>query len=221
MKVSLEQNWNTALKPYLDSREFKTLWDFIQKEYKSKTIYPKQKEIFNAFNITPFNKVSVVIIGQDPYYRPNQAHGLSFSVPDKIGLPSSLKNIYKEIESDLQIKKDFTIGNLTPWAKQGVLLLNSCLTVESGIPESHANQGWEEFTDHVIQKISDNSEYVVFLLWGNYAKRKGSIIDRSRHLVLESSHPSPLGAYRGFIGCKHFSQTNNYLKENNKEEINW
>lgn len=221
MEIFINQSWNKALKPYFETKEWQILSEFIDSEYKNKTIYPDKKDIFSAFEMTSFNKVSVVIIGQDPYYRPHQAHGLSFSVPDGISLPSSLKNIYKEIESDLNIVKDRSNGNLESWARQGILLLNSCLSVEAGNPESHTGKGWEEFTNYVIQKISDEREHIVFLLWGNYAKEKGSIIDRSKHLVLESSHPSPLGAHRGFIGCKHFSKTNNYLMKRNKKEIKW
>jgi len=160
-------------------------------------------------------------LGQDPYYGPDQAHGLAFSVPENIPLPPSLKNIYKEIEADIKIKKDFTHGNLEPWAKQGVLLLNSILSVESGKPSSHRNIGWEDFTDHVIQKISDEHENIVFMLWGNYAQSKKKLIDEKRHLVLETSHPSPLSAYKGFLGCKHFSQCNDYLKKNKKKEVFW
>lgn len=221
MRVTINQSWDKTLKPYFKTREWEKLNDFITKEYNENVIYPTQKDIFNAFTCTPFDKISVVIVGQDPYHNPNQAHGLSFSVPDEFTLPPSLKNIYREIESDLNIKKDFSNGNLISWAHQGVLLLNSVLTVEENKPGSHANMGWEEFTDYIIKKIVDERESVVFLLWGNYAKKKGSIIDRRKHLVLESSHPSPLGAYRGFIGCKHFSKANHYLKENNKKEINW
>jgi uracil-DNA glycosylase len=221
MKVLIEQSWNKILKHYLETKQFKKLWDFIVNQYKNKTIYPHQKDLFHAFKLTPFDKVSVVILGQDPYHGPDQANGLSFSVPEKITPPPSLKNIYREIESDIRTLKDFTNGSLQPWAKQGVLLLNSVLTVEEDNPGSHAGYGWEEFTDYIIQKVSNERNHVVFLLWGNYAKKKGSIINRSKHLVLESSHPSPLGAYRGFKGSKHFSQTNNYLEKNNKEKINW
>lgn len=221
MKVLLPQSWNKILKFYFETEQWRKLWGFIDIEYQNKIIYPKQKDIFNAFHRTSFESTSAVIIGQDPYHGPNQAHGLSFSVPDGIPIPPSLKNIYKEIESDIRINKDFSNGNLESWADQGVLLLNSVLTVEVDNPGSHANKGWEEFTDYVIRQISDEGENIVFLLWGNYAKKKGSNIDQTKHLVLESSHPSPLGAYRGFIGCKHFSKTNEYLKENNKKEIHW
>jgi uracil-DNA glycosylase len=187
----------------------------------TKTIYPEQKDIFNAFNATSFGKTNVVIIGQDPYHNPDQAHGLCFSVPDNITPPPSLKNIYKEILFDCGIEKDVTNGDLTNWAEQGVLLLNSVLTVEKNIPGSHAKKGWEEFTSEVIKKISEGRNHVVFFLWGNYAKQKGAAIDRSRHLVLESPHPSPFSAYTGFFGSRHFSQTNDYLKRHGKTSIQW
>lgn len=221
MNLYIENNWKSILKEYFKQLEFKKMIDFINKEYKTKSIYPNKRMLFNAFNITPYSQVSVVIIGQDPYHNPDQAHGLCFSVQDGITPPPSLKNIYKEIKNDINIEKDIENGNLTSWAKQGVLLLNSVLTVEENKPGSHAKKGWEEFTNYVIKKISDEKEHCVFILWGNYAKRKGSIIDRNKHLVLESPHPSPFSAYNGFFGNKHFSQTNIYLKKNNKNEINW
>lgn len=221
MKLTLPKNWQDILVTHTASQSFQKCIDFIEHEYKNKTIFPKQQDLFKALEYTKFQDVSVVIIGQDPYHQPDQAHGLAFSVPDEIALPPSLKNIYKEIESDLKIKKNFNNGNLEVWAKQGVLLLNSVLTVQANKPGSHAKHDWEEFTNHVIEKISHEQEHIVFLLWGNYAKKKGSIIDRSKHLVLETSHPSPLGAYRGFIGCKHFSQANKYLRRYNKQEIKW
>jgi len=221
MNVDIEKNWEKILKSSLETEKFKKLIKFVRAEYKSKTIYPDFKNIFNAFNSTLFDKVSVIILGQDPYHNPEQAHGLSFSVPDGVKVPPSLKNIYKEINSDLNIEKDMILGNLEHWAKQGILLLNSVLTVEENKPGSHRKHGWEEFTTSVIQKISDEHEHCVFLLWGNYGKQKGLIIDRSKHLVLESTHPSPFSAYNGFFGNKHFSQTNTYLKKYGKNEINW
>jgi len=221
MISSLGKSWKNLLKDYFSCSKFKELGVFIKKEYATKEIYPSPKNIFNAFRLTNLDRVRVVIMGQDPYQNPGQAHGLSFSVPDGIKLPPSLKNIYKEIESDLGISKDFSQGNLESWAEQGVLLLNSVLTVEKNKPGSHAKKGWEEFTDHVIKKISDEREHLVFLLWGNYAKNKGSHIDRDKHLVLESPHPSPFSAYSGFFGNKHFSQTNSYLKKDNKKPIDW
>lgn len=221
MKVIINKGWYKPLESYFQTKKWQVLANFINHEYINKTIYPDKKYIFAAFEKTAFDDISVVIIGQDPYHGIGQAQGLSFSVSDEIPLPPSLKNIYKEIESDTGTNKDFQNGNLESWADQGVLLLNSVLTVEADNPGSHANKGWEEFTDYVIRQISDTHENIVFLLWGNYAQKKGTIIDRSQHLVLESSHPSPLGAYRGFIGCKHFSRTNKYLRENGKKEINW
>ncbi|MCD5389864.1 MAG: uracil-DNA glycosylase [Candidatus Pacebacteria bacterium] len=221
MNVDIEKGWEKVLKNYFEMKSWSKLTDFIQTEYKTKNIYPEQKDIFHAFNSTLFNEVSVIILGQDPYHNPGQAHGLSFSTPDEVKVPPSLKNIYKEIDSDLNIKKDINLGNLESWSKQGVLLLNSVLTVEENKPGSHRKHGWEEFTDYVIQKISDEHNHCVFLLWGNYAKQKGSIIDREKHLVLESTHPSPFSAYNGFFGSRHFSQTNTYLKKHGKNEINW
>jgi len=218
---NIEISWKKIIKTYFQTKKWQVLSNFINHEYANKIIYPDAKNVFDAFNQISFDNISVVIIGQDPYHQPNQAHGLAFSVPDEITPPPSLKNIYKEIESDLQIEKDLSNGNLIDWANQGVLLLNSILTVEENKPGSHTNIGWEEFTDFIIQKISDERENVVFMLWGNYAKKKGSIIDRTKHLVLEASHPSPLGAYRGFNGCKHFSQVNEYLEENGRKKINW
>jgi len=221
MNVQIDPSWKVVLGDYFQRPEWKLLVDFVKKQYQTTSVYPHPKKLFNAFDSTSFDKVSVVIIGQDPYHNPGQAHGLCFSVPNDITPPPSLRNIYKEKASDLHITKNHSNGNLTSWADQGVLLLNSVLTVEKNKPASHANRGWEEFTDYVIQKISEEKEHVVFLLWGNYAKKKGTMIDRAKHLVLESSHPSPLGAHYGFTGCKHFSQTNTYLKQNGKKEIQW
>lgn len=221
MNIEIEKTWKAKLNKYFKTKEWRKLTKFIKKEYQTKTIYPKSKDIFNAFNFTPFNNIKVIILGQDPYHGPKQAHGLSFSVPNEINPPPSLKNIYKEMKSDLLIEKNMTNGNLTSLAKQGVLLLNSVLTVEKNKPGSHAKSGWEEFTNYVIQKISDETENCVFMLWGNYAKQKGSNIDKSKHLMLESTHPSPFSAHNGFFGNKHFSKTNSYLKKHNKKEIDW
>ena len=221
MKINIEPNWRKNLESYFQTNEWKTLADFVRQEYLNKTIYPHYKNVFNAFNSTPFDKVKVVIIGQDPYHNPGEAHGLCFSVQPGVKVPPSLQNIYKEIESDLKIKKDFSQGTLTNWAKQGVLLMNAVLTVRKNQAGSHANQGWEKFTDEAIKQLSDEKENLVFLLWGNYAKQKGQIINRSKHLVLESTHPSPFSAYNGFFGCKHFSQTNKYLKLHGLKEIKW
>jgi len=231
MEVKIEKSWRRVLNEYFETEQWKQLADFVREEYVIKTIYPKPENVFNAFNKTPFDNVKVVIIGQDPYHNPGQAHGLCFSVADGVMPPPSLKNIFKEIESDLGIKpavakakageEDMTSGNLEQWASQGVLLINAVLTVEKNKAGSHANKGWEEFTDEVIRQVSDKKENVVFLLWGNYAKQKGQIIDRQKHLVLEAAHPSPFSAYNGFLGCKHFSQANEYLKKNIKSKIEW
>ena len=221
MNIKIESGWKKVLEPYFQTPEWKSLTDFVRQEYLTATVYPHPKNVFNAFNSTPFNKVKVVIIGQDPYHNPGQAHGLCFSVQPGVTPPPSLKNIYQEIENNLGIKKDYAQGNLTNWANQGVLLLNAVLTVRKNQAGSHAGRGWEKFTDEAIKQLSVQKENLVFLLWGNYAKQKGAIIDRSKHLVLESAHPSPLSAYNGFFGSKHFSKTNKYLRENNQEEIKW
>jgi uracil-DNA glycosylase len=221
MQLHLPDSWKNILHKHIEKRSFHECIQFLDVEYKNNAIYPLKKNIFKAFELTSFEDISVVIIGQDPYHQPGQAQGLSFSVPKGISIPPSLRNIYKEIESDLGINKDFNNGDLTSWADQGLLLLNSVLTVRASEAGSHTNQGWEEFTDYVIEKISKEKESVVFLLWGKYAQKKGAVIDQSKHLVLETSHPSPLGSYRGFIGCRHFSQTNEYLKSNKKKEIKW
>ncbi|PID83106.1 uracil-DNA glycosylase [Candidatus Campbellbacteria bacterium] len=221
MNVKIEKSWKKVLSEYFKKEEWKKLTDFIRNEYLSKTIYPKPKDIFKSFELTKFDDVKVIILGQDPYHNPNQAHGLSFSVLENITPPPSLKNIYKELESDLKIKKDFTNGNLTSWAEQGVLLLNAILTVVKKFPASHHKKGWEEFTDFVIKTISDQKENCVFILWGNYAKSKEGLIDPKKHLILKSPHPSPFSANSGFFGSGHFSQTNTYLKKHNKKEINW
>ena len=219
--ININQEWGKKLGPYFETEKWKNLSSFIRNEYLSKKIFPNPKNIFKAFNLTPFSKVKVVILGQDPYHNYNQAQGLSFSVSKGLILPPSLKNIYKEIESDLSIKKDFTDGNLENWAEQGVFLLNSILTVIAHNPASHQNKGWEEFTDYVIKKLSDDKENTVFMLWGNYAKSKKILINTKKHLVLESVHPSPFSVYNGFFGCKHFSKCNEYLTKHKKGIINW
>jgi len=221
MQVKIEPSWRKVLEPYFKTEEWKKLADFVRQEYLTQTVYPHPKNVFNAFNSTPFDKVKVVIIGQDPYHNPGQAHGLCFSVPEGVNPPPSLQNIYKELESDLGIKKDFNKGNLENWTKQGVFLMNAVLTVRKNQAGSHANKGWEKFTDEVIKQLSDKKEHLVFLLWGNYAKQKGTVIDRTKHLVLESTHPSPFSARYGFLGCKHFSKTNEYLKQHGLKEIKW
>ncbi|MFA6548127.1 MAG: uracil-DNA glycosylase [Candidatus Magasanikbacteria bacterium] len=219
--VDIEPEWATILANYFSSERFQKLADFVREEYVKKSIYPKPQDIFKAFWLTPFSNVQVVILGQDPYHGTDQAHGLSFSVPETVKVPPSLQNIYKEIASDLGIKKDFKTGNLVSWAKQGVLLLNAILTVVANTPASHREKGWEEFTDTVIKTISDKRENVVFMLWGNFARSKKALIDTSKHLVLEAPHPSPFSAHSGFMGCKHFSKCNEYLQKHGKKEIKW
>lgn len=220
MEVKIEESWKEVLKDEFEKPYFKILTDFVRKEYQTQTVYPPAKLIFNAFDLCPFDKVKVVIIGQDPYHGPGQAHGLCFSVNDGIDVPPSLVNIYKEIKEDLGIEPPAS-GNLERWAKQGVLLLNATLTVRARTAGSHQNKGWEEFTDRVIKELSEKRKDVVFMLWGSYAQKKGAIIDTKKHCVLTSVHPSPLSAYRGFLGCKHFSKANEYLKSKGLAEICW
>lgn len=220
MDVKIEESWKVILKDEFEKTYFKILTDFVRKEYQTQTVYPPAKLIFNAFDLCPFDKVKVVIIGQDPYHGPGQAHGLCFSVNDGIDVPPSLVNIYKEIKEDLGIEPPAS-GNLERWAKQGVLLLNATLTVRARTAGSHQNKGWEEFTDRVIKELSEKRKDVVFMLWGSYAQKKGAIIDTKKHCVLTSVHPSPLSAYRGFLGCKHFSKANEYLKSKGLAEICW
>lgn len=220
MDVKIEESWKEVLKDEFEKPYFKILTDFVRKEYQTQTVYPPAKLIFNAFDLCPFDKVKVVIIGQDPYHGPGQAHGLCFSVNDGIDVPPSLVNIYKEIKEDLGIEPPAS-GNLERWAKQGVLLLNATLTVRARTAGSHQNKGWEEFTDRAIKELSEKRKDVVFMLWGSYAQKKGAIIDTKKHCVLTSVHPSPLSAYRGFLGCKHFSKANEYLKSKGLTEICW
>ena len=220
MNVRIESSWKAALKDEFGKEYFKTLTDFVKNEYISAKVYPPPKFVFSAFELCPFDKVSVVILGQDPYHGAGQAHGLSFSVPENVAIPPSLRNIYKEIAADI----GGTIpahGNLEHWAKQGVLLLNATLSVRAGTPGSHQHKGWEEFTNAVIQTISDKKEHVVFILWGRYAREKKSLIDSSKHLILESAHPSPFSATNGFFGNKHFIQTNEYLQKHGHKSIAW
>ncbi|WP_459659849.1 hypothetical protein ACL9Z5_002072 [Acinetobacter calcoaceticus] len=221
-KVQLEESWKISLAPFLLSPQMDNLRDFLfQEKQAQKIIYPPNKQIFSALNTTPLADVKVVILGQDPYHGPNQANGLSFSVQKGIALPPSLRNIFHELHTDLGIPAP-RHGDLTKWAKQGVLLLNSVLTVEAGQPTSHQKQGWEAFTDEVIDVLNEQREHVVFILWGAYAQRKGQRINRDRHLVLTAAHPSPLAANRGgFFGCKVFSKTNQYLKQHGIEPIDW
>lgn len=220
MDVKIETSWKTALNEEFEKDYFKELTGQVRDAYLQRTIYPAPQNIFNAFSLCPLNKVKVVILGQDPYHGPGQAHGLCFSVPDGVKTPPSLQNIYKEIKADLGIDVPES-GNLERWAKQGVLLLNATLTVEKAIAGSHQGLGWEQFTDMVIKTISDKKEHVIFLLWGNYARSKVLLIDTSKHLVLEAPHPSPLSAHRGFLGCKHFSQANEYLVKHAYTPIEW
>lgn len=221
-KVQLEESWKISLAPFLLSPQMNNLRDFLfQEKQAQKIIYPPSKQIFSALNTTPLADVKVVILGQDPYHGPNQANGLSFSVQKGIALPPSLRNIFHELHTDLGIPAP-RHGDLTKWATQGVLLLNSVLTVEAGQPTSHQKQGWEAFTDEVIDVLNEQREHIVFILWGAYAQRKGQRINRDKHLVLTAAHPSPLAANRGgFFGCKVFSKTNQYLKQHGIEPIDW
>lgn len=220
MDVKIAPTWKSLLSDEFEKPYFQELIAFVKREYKTQTIYPRGGDIFKAFDCCDFSNVKVVIIGQDPYHGPGQANGLSFSVSVGIRVPPSLLNIYKEIQNDLG-KPIPLSGDLERWARQGVLLLNATLTVKASAPGSHQNRGWETFTDAVIKKISDEKEGVVFLLWGSYAQKKGEIIDRNKHLVLMSPHPSPFSADRGFFGCKHFSKANAYLQSKGKDEIDW
>ena len=213
-------SWDKVLKEMFDSKEYQAFFQKIENEYQNKIIYPKKENIYNALKLTPYENVKVVIVGQDPYHGENEAHGLSFSVQKGIKLPPSLKNIYKEILNDLNIVEP-NCGDLTSWAKEGVLLLNSVLTVEKDKPASHAKIGWNKYTDYIIQKINEKEKPVVFILWGNFAKTKRELITNPKHLVITSAHPSPFSARNGFFGSKPFSKTNEYLKENNIKPINW
>ena len=220
MEVRIDESWRKVLQPEFDKPYFELLTSFVRSEYKSKQCFPPAKLIFNAFDSCPFDRVRVVIIGQDPYHDVGQAHGLCFSVNDGVEIPPSLVNIYKEINRDLGIPIPSS-GNLTRWAEQGVLLLNATLTVQAHRPGSHQNKGWEELTDAAIQALNTYRKNIVYMLWGSYAQRKGQYIDRRSNLVLTAPHPSPLSAYRGFIGCGHFSQANNYLVQHGQQPINW
>jgi uracil-DNA glycosylase len=223
MDVKLEESWKKVLSQDLGRPYFDQLSKFVHAQYEGATVYPPPKAIFRAFDLCPFEKVEVVILGQDPYHGEGQANGLSFAVNDGIKLPPSLKNIYKEIQSDLGVPGEALAksGDLSRWAKQGVLLLNATLTVRANAAGSHQGQGWEEFTDAAIKALSDMRENVVFILWGNYAKAKGTHIDLKRHLVIESAHPSPFSAYSGFFGSKPFSKANAYLTAHGKKPIEW
>ena len=220
MQVRIDESWRQVLQPEFDKPYFELLTDFVRHAYRTTQCFPPAGQIFRAFDLCPFDKVRVVIIGQDPYHDVNQAHGLCFSVQDGVPAPPSLVNIYKELQRDLG-KPIPVSGNLTNWAEQGVLLLNATLTVEAHKAGSHQGKGWEELTDAAIQALNNQRENIVFMLWGSYAQRKGQYIDRKRHLVLTAVHPSPLSAYRGFIGCGHFSQANNYLLQHGQMPIAW
>jgi len=216
MDVKIENSWKKVLVAEFEKDYFIKLSEFVKGEYAIGTVYPPAKYIFRAFDMTPFDQVKVVIIGQDPYHGDKQANGLCFTVDDGVRQPPSLQNIYKELKNDLGVE-----GNINLWPQQGVLLLNSTLTVKADSAGSHQNKGWEEFTDIVIKLLSDKKEKLVFILWGKYAQDKGKVIDSTKHLIIKSPHPSPFAAYSGFFGSKPFSKCNDYLKENNLTEINW
>jgi uracil-DNA glycosylase len=218
--IQLGGGWDEMLAPLFDDERYKKIREFLKQEYSQHVVYPDMYDLYNCFRFTPFENLKVVILGQDPYHEPNQAHGLCFSVKKGVALPPSLKNIYKEIESDLGIKEP-DCGDLTKWAKEGILLMNTTLTVREHMANSHSKCGWAWFTDSVIKLISDKKENVVFILWGGNARSKASLIDQSKHLILQCAHPSPLSAYNGFFGCKFFSKTNNYLSEKGKTPIDW
>ncbi len=218
--MKIAKSWYELLKTEFDKPYYKDLQAFLNDEYSHYTIYPEPDNVFNALNLVPYNKVSVVIIGQDPYHEPKQAHGLSFSVQKGVDIPPSLQNIFKEIHNDLgyPIPKS---GDLTQWAKQGVLLLNSVLTVRKGVANSHKGKGWEQFTSAIIEKLNARTDPIIFMLWGNNAKAIGTNIDTKKHFILTAPHPSPLSAYNGFFGCKHFSKCNEFLRYLKKPEIDW
>ncbi len=220
MKVEIHPSWAVLLEEEFEKEYFLNLTEFVRKEYTKSTIFPPGRLIFNAFDLCPFDSLKVVILGQDPYHGDNQAHGLSFSVKDGIPKPPSLQNIFKELKDDLGIKVTEN-GDLTRWARQGVFLLNSVLTVRKSNPGSHQNKGWETFTDSVIRIISNEKKNVVFILWGNYARNKRDLINSEDHLILEAPHPSPFSADKGFFGCKHFSKANDYLEQKEIAAINW
>ncbi len=220
-QIKLEPHWKAALQEEIQKPYMRELRTFLMNELQAKkNIYPKPSEYFAAFNLTPLDTVKVVILGQDPYHGPDQAHGLCFSVKEGVAIPPSLVNIFTELKNDIGIERP-QHGSLTGWAKQGVLLLNATLTVEAGKAGSHQNKGWEEFTDFAIQYLNQHREYIVFILWGSFAQKKGAFIDRHRHLVLEAPHPSPLSAHRGFFGSRPFSKANEYLKKYGLGPIDW
>lgn len=221
MAAEYDKSWRPILKPLFQTDTLRELSNFVQQQRASHTVFPSEELVFNAFQLTPFDQLKVVILGQDPYHGPGQANGLSFSVPKGKAIPPSLRNIYTELQRDLPA---FTIpdhGDLTKWAQQGVLLLNATLTVQAHLAGSHQKRGWEYFTDGIIRSISEKRTGVVFMLWGAYANKKAAIIDTTKHLILKSVHPSPLSAYRGFFGCGHFSKANTHLKQAQQAEIDW
>ncbi len=218
--AEIKNDWTPVLSEEYKKPYYRKLYNFIHEEYQSRTVYPPAKDIFNAFHLTPLSKVKVVIIGQDPYHEPGQAHGLSFSVQKGVDIPPSLQNIYKELHEDI----GFTIpdhGDLTPWAEQGVLLLNAVLTVRAHAAASHQNHGWEEFTDAAIRAVNALDRPVVYMLWGGFARSKAAMLTNDKHLVLQAPHPSPLSAYRGFFGCRHFSKANAFLTEHGETPVDW
>ena len=221
MDVKIDPSWKEILQEQFNSPYFVELTRFVREAYSKGVVYPPGRYIFEAFNRTPFDKVKVVILGQDPYHGPNQAHGLCFSVQPGVAVPPSLLNIYKELEDEYKTPLLKRNGDLSAWADQGVLLLNATLTVNAGQAGSHQGRGWETFTDAVVKALAERREHLVFMLWGSYAQRKGLVIDRSRHLVLETAHPSPLSAYRGFFGCNHFRQADAYLESHGIEPVHW
>ena len=220
MNVQIEESWKQHLAPEFEKDYFVKLTNFVRQEYQTTTVYPPGRLIFNAFNLCPFNKVKVVIIGQDPYHGPGQAHGLCFSVNDGVPFPPSLQNIFKEIQSDLGTPIP-TTGNLTRWANQGVLMLNATLTVRAHQAASHQRQGWEEFTDAAIAEVNKQDRPIVFILWGKPAQEKAKMLDNPKHLILKAPHPSPLSAYRGFFGSRPFSQTNEFLEKHGVSPVDW
>ena len=218
--TEIESSWNKIISSEFKKDYFLELIHFLELEYQQNEIYPSSNNIYSAFQLTPFKQVKVVILGQDPYHGYGQAHGLSFSVPEGVKPPPSLVNIFKELNTDIN-RAINNNGNLTHWAKQGVLLLNATLTVRAKTPGSHQNKGWEQFTNELIKALSNENENLVFMLWGSYAQKKGAIIDSSKHLILKAPHPSPFSAHKGFLGCKHFSKCNDYLMEKRKVKIEW
>lgn len=217
----MNKNWDNFLEEERKKEYFSKIESFLKEERTNNNVYPVKDDIFNAFNITPLSKVKVVILGQDPYYKEGQAHGLAFSVKKGVKIPPSLRNMYKELESDIENFKSPEHGDLTSWSEQGVFLLNNVLTVRENKPDSHKKIGWEIFTDSVIDYINENCENVVFILWGGNARKKAKKLNKEKHMILESAHPSPLSSYRGFFGCAHFSKTNDFLEKNNLSKIKW